>query len=66
MMSAELDATYENVSAVCPQCGRRNIYNRATDLKDFVYQEACDTLLQLNSYLRLRGDVNWYINGHDR
>ena len=28
----DIEPTYENVYAVCPQCGRRNIFNRVTDL----------------------------------
>jgi hypothetical protein len=28
----DLDAGYENVTALCPRCGRRNVYNRVTDI----------------------------------
>lgn len=31
-----LSATYENVSATCPTCGKVSIFNRASDLKSFV------------------------------
>jgi hypothetical protein len=30
-----MKATYENFIAHCPWCGRENIFNRASDLKDF-------------------------------
>jgi len=30
--SHEIDATYENLSAVCPHCGTRNVFNRVSDL----------------------------------
>ncbi len=31
----EKETTYENFVAVCPHCGRKNRYNRASDLKTF-------------------------------
>jgi hypothetical protein len=30
-----MKATYENIIVCCPSCGRENIFNRASDLKDF-------------------------------
>lgn len=35
LYATETEATYENFIAVCPTCGHRNVYNRATDLKTF-------------------------------
>lgn len=31
----EKDATYENFIALCPHCGVKNVYNRASDLQTF-------------------------------
>ena len=31
-MSATIRGGYENISTVCPHCGARNVYNRATDV----------------------------------
>lgn len=31
----DIDASYENVSAVCPKCGVRNTFNRASDIGHF-------------------------------
>jgi hypothetical protein len=33
--SAEMEAGYENLVAVCPRCGARNVYNRASDIGHF-------------------------------
>lgn len=32
-LTADIEATYENVYATCTRCGTRNVYNRCTDLK---------------------------------
>ena len=32
---AQVDAGYENLTVVCPRCGRRNVYNRAEDIGNF-------------------------------
>jgi hypothetical protein len=33
--STDTDATFENFIAMCPNCGFRNIFNRASDLQTF-------------------------------
>lgn len=32
--ATDVEFTYENVVAICPWCGQRNIYNRVSDLRD--------------------------------
>ena len=57
--AVEITTTYENFIADCPHCSHRNVYNRASDLKDLApiaFKEVACTNASCGKLFRINND----------